>query len=51
MMNKFDPEKTVDLVWTKDSETGEKVLIDRKTNVEVGRWRKTLTCPLCGKEK
>lgn len=28
----FDPEKTLDAVWCVDSETGERVLIDRETN-------------------
>lgn len=28
----FDPEKTLDAVWCQDSTTGERVLIDRKTN-------------------
>jgi len=46
---KFDPEKTVDLVWTKDSETGERVLMDRQTNREVGRWKRGEKCSLCGK--
>ena len=37
-------EKTIDCVWCWDSETGEKVLMDRKTNKEIGRWtRQTLT--------
>lgn len=33
----FDPEKTLDAVWCVDSETGEEVLMDRKTNQEIMR--------------
>jgi hypothetical protein len=49
MDKRFDPEKTVNLVWCWDSETGERVLMDRRTNKEVGRWRKGELCPTCGK--
>lgn len=42
MDEKFDPEKTVDLIWTRDSETSEYVLIDRSTNKEVYRGKEKL---------
>ena len=32
-----DPEKTIDAVWCKDSETGERVLLDRLTNEVIMR--------------
>lgn len=51
MVDKFDPEKTVDLVWVRDSETGDRVLVDRLTNRVVGVWRNEKKCPLCGQEK
>lgn len=35
----FDPEKTLDAVWCKDSETGEDVLIDRLTNRVIMRGK------------
>lgn len=34
---KFDPNVTIDAVWCKDSETGEDVLLDRKTNKIISR--------------
>lgn len=37
MVEQFDAEKTVNLVWCRDSETGEHVLVDRTTNKEVYR--------------
>lgn len=33
----FDPEQTLDAVWCQDSETGERVLIDRQTNQVIMR--------------
>lgn len=42
MAKEFDPEKTVDLVWCRDSETSEYVLIDRKTNKEIYRGKEKL---------
>lgn len=36
-----DPEKTLDAVWCWDSETGDKILMDRKTNKPIGRWTKS----------
>ncbi len=33
----FDPEATLNAVWCKDSETGEAVLMNRKTNKEIMR--------------
>lgn len=33
-------EERIDCVWCWDSETGDKVLMDRLTNKEIGRWRK-----------
>ena len=35
----FDPDKTLDAVWCKDSETGEDVLVDRQTNKEIMRGK------------
>lgn len=36
-------ERTIDCVWCVNSETGEKVLMDRKTNKPVGVWKKNGT--------
>lgn len=47
MGKKFDPEETVDLIWCRDSETGERVLVDREKGIEVGRWKKKKDCPYC----
>lgn len=56
---KFDPEKTVNLRWLNmkgryrwliDNETGAKVLVDTEEGKEIGRWIKSIGCPLCGKE-
>ena len=33
-------EGTLDAVWCVDSETSERVLMDRRTNKEIGRWKK-----------
>lgn len=33
----FDPEKTLDAVWCVDSETSERVLMDRRTNKQILR--------------
>lgn len=33
----YDPEKTIDAVWCRDSETGDYVLVDRFTNKEITR--------------
>lgn len=44
---KFDPEERVDLIWCRDSETGERVLMDRNTHKEIGRWKTKGTCPYC----
>ena len=58
MVEKFDPEKTVNLRWLNfvgryrwllDNESGERVLVDVEEGKEIGRWRKTEGCPLCGK--
>lgn len=38
----FDPEKTIDAVWTVDSETGDEVLIDRITNLIIARRGKII---------
>lgn len=35
--NKQDLDKTLDAVWCVDSETGEKVLMDRQTNQVIAR--------------
>jgi hypothetical protein len=37
--DKPDPEERIDAVWTRDSETGEDVLLDRKTNKEIMRGK------------
>ncbi len=37
MDEKFDSEKTLDAIWTRDAETGDYVLIDRITNVVIIR--------------
>jgi len=40
MIDGIDPEKTLDAQWVVDSETGERLLIDRKTNLIIVReWR------------
>lgn len=36
-------EWTIDCVWCVDSETGDKVLMDRRTNKPVGVWKKNGT--------
>lgn len=38
---KISAESTLDAVWCVDSETGDRVLMDRRTNKEIGRWRKS----------
>ena len=35
----YNPDKTLDAIWTKDSETGEDVLLDRVTNKEIMRGK------------
>lgn len=32
-------ERTIDCVWCVDSETGDRVLMNRKTNKPIGVWR------------
>ena len=33
--SKIDPDKRLDAIWCTDSETGERVLMDRKTNTRI----------------
>lgn len=38
IVDNLDPEAGIDCQWVLDSETGDRVLVDRKTNKEIGRW-------------
>lgn len=51
MGKEFDPNKTINLQWYTDSETGERVLVDEVSKKIIGRWTQQKICPLCGKIK
>ena len=39
LMEKFDPDTTIDACWVVDSETSIQYLMDRKTNKILAKWR------------
>lgn len=42
-MTTYDGDKTLNAIWTWNSETGEKILIDLKTGEKICTWVQTQT--------